>query len=412
MLFAGAHDYSITNTTGKINSAFLLHHYGAGTLAMGATNGAITQYGTGKTILTGNNASDVGINIFGGTVQFSNNLQIGTNATAKVIALNNGTLLADTTGGNIALNSSGNFSRTVSLGAGGGTLDVIGGNKLTVSGVISDTAGQFPTLTIGSASSNGTIEFTAANTYTGATRISGGALTLTGSTQATNSISFTGGSLGLNTGVTVTAARATVNLTNGTIKVTGSTGAESYTLLSAASITGTPVLAAPVPGYALQVVDGVADELRLVKPVGGSGFAAWATTGTLGPVTFEGDTNGDGVQDGMAFLLGAMNPDDNACGRLPKVSESGGDLILTFNCLPIDARGTATLKVAHSTDLGTWTTTADVVPDADDAVPDNHVTFVVDTVSQAPLNKVTATINSVAAGGGGKLFGRVKGVTP
>ena len=225
LLFAGADNYTIAaeSGTGRINSAFLLHNYGAGTLTLGATNGAITQFGTGKTILNGNNASNVGINIFGGTVQFSNNLQIGTNTGVQAIALNNGTLLADTTSADIALNNGGLNSRTVTLGAGGGTLDVIGGGKLTVSGVISDTAGQFPTLTIGSASSNGTIEFTAANTYTGQTRIAGGKLYVnntTGSGTGTGAVTVgTSGTLGGNG--TISGA---VTVNGGALKPGNSTG--------------------------------------------------------------------------------------------------------------------------------------------------------------------------------------------
>ena len=105
------------------------------------------------------------------------------------------------------------------------------------------------------------------------------------------------------------------------------------------------------------------------------------------------------MKDGLAFLLGAANPSENAIGRLPTVTESGGDLVLTFNCLPIAARGTATLKVAHSNNLAAWTPTMDVVPDADDAVPDNDVTFVVGAGPVGPpaLNSVTATIDSAAA---------------
>lgn len=57
---------------------------------------------------------------------------------------------------------------------------------------------------------------------------------------------------------------------------------------------------------------------------------------------------------------------------------------------------------AHAVD-GTWT--------ADDAFPDNNVTFVVDTVAEAPLNKITATIDSAAAAGG-KLFGRLDASQP
>lgn len=57
--------------------------------------------------------------------------------------------------------------------------------------------------------------------------------------------------------------------------------------------------------------------------------------------------------------------------------------------------------------LASFSATVDQVPDADDAVADNDVTFVVDTVSEAPLNKITATIAAGAAAGG-KLFGRLE----
>jgi fibronectin-binding autotransporter adhesin len=428
----GTHGGAISGTIQNGSNAIALTKIGSGTWTLSGANTytaatAIQEgylvAGSNAPSLTngafGNAASDINLGMAGGNsdggLLIGGAFNVGRNI--RLLTSNGSDLGARvlTIGGITAANSefSGNiFLGTTNFAGRGITLTAASNGQVTFSGVIQNPSGMDATTYTVTKAGAGTVVLSNSNTYTGGTTITAGTLTITGATQATNSISFTGGSLGLNTGGTVTATSAAVDLTNGTISVTGSTGAASYTLLTAASITGTPVLAAPVPGYALQVVDGVADELRLVKPVGGSGFAAWATTGTLGPVTFEGDTNGDGVQDGMAFLLGAMNPDDNASGRLPKVSESGGDLVLTFNCLPIAARGTATLKVAHSTDLGTWTTTADVVPDADDAVPDNHVTFVVDTVSQAPLNKVTATINSVAAGGGGKLFGRVKGVTP
>ncbi|MGA0900093.1 MAG: hypothetical protein ACO3SO_06795 [Luteolibacter sp.] len=40
---------------------------------------------------------------------------------------------------------------------------------------------------------------------------------------------------------------------------------------------------------------------------------------------------------------------------------------------------------------------------------DGKVSYVIDTVSEAPLNKVTATIDSSVASGG-KLFGRLQAV--
>ncbi|MGB1131423.1 MAG: hypothetical protein ACPG4K_15355, partial [Haloferula sp.] len=93
-------------------------------------------------------------------------------------------------------------------------------------------------------------------------------------------------------------------------------------------------------------ISGSGTDIELVVSglAAGSPFDTWAGTGSLGPVTFDGDTNGDGVQDGIAFLLGVGNPDDDANGNLPAVSEDGsGNLVMTFECLAIADRGTATL---------------------------------------------------------------------
>ena len=139
-------------------------------------------------------------------------------------------------------------------------------------------------------------------------------------------------------------------------------------------------------------------------------FDTWAATGSQGAVTFDGDTNGDGVQDGIAFLLGVANPDNDANGNLPTFNEDGsGNLVMVFNCLATADRGTAQLRVGHSNTLAAFTATADVVPDADGTDTDGKVSYVIDTVSEAPLNKVTATIDSSVASGG-KLFGRLQAV--
>lgn len=139
-----------------------------------------------------------------------------------------------------------------------------------------------------------------------------------------------------------------------------------------------------------------------------SAFEEWATGGQ----TFAGDGNGDGVADGIAFLLGAATPDTDATGLLPTATAGGSGLAITFNCLPVSDRGDAQLRVEHSSDLGIsdpWLATVAEVPDADDPIADNGVTFVVDTVSAAPLNKVTATI-ALDEAEGAKLFGRLQGI--
>jgi autotransporter-associated beta strand protein len=196
MIFAGADDYAITTSgSGNFRPTRLLH-YGAGTLSVGRLNANLDFFGTGKTILTTAANGNSTISIFGGTVQFSDNLQIGTDTSAQAITLNNGTLIANTTGGNIALNNAGNFSRTFVVNAGGGTIDVIGGNTLTISGVIS---GSGP-LSLGSASSSGTIALSATNTHNGDTTIKGGTvLLMSGSGSFSNNVylTITGGTLDL-----------------------------------------------------------------------------------------------------------------------------------------------------------------------------------------------------------------------
>jgi fibronectin-binding autotransporter adhesin len=196
MIFAGADDYAITTSgSGSIRPTRLMH-YGAGTLSVGKLNANLDFFGTGKSILTTAANGNFTISIHGGTVQFSDNLQIGTDTSAQAITLNNGTLVANTAGGSMALNNAGNFSRTFAINAGGGTIDVIGGNTLTISGVIS---GSGP-LSLGSASSSGTIALSATNTHNGDTTIKGGTVLLvSGSGSFSNNVNLaiTGGTLDL-----------------------------------------------------------------------------------------------------------------------------------------------------------------------------------------------------------------------
>jgi len=122
-------------------------------------------------------------------------------------------------------------------------------------------------------------------------------------------------------------------------------------------------------------------------------------------VDFDGDESGDGVSNGLAFLLGAASPGDNALGLLPTVTESGGGLVMTFSMLNAASRDSATLSVEHSSDLGisdAWTTV--LVPETSGG-PTNGVTF--DVTPGSPLNSVTATISSRESANG-KLFGRLK----
>ena len=129
--------------------------------------------------------------------------------------------------------------------------------------------------------------------------------------------------------------------------------------------------------------------------------------GWAGDAAFADDKNGDGVDNGIAFLLGADNPDDNANGLLPAASNDGSGLVLEFSMLNADNRGDAKLTLQWSSDLGVtdlWENNVALVPDVDGTV--NGVIF--DITEGDPLNGVKATIPS-SEGSGGKLFGRLVG---
>jgi len=150
------------------------------------------------------------------------------------------------------------------------------------------------------------------------------------------------------------------------------------------------------------------DTVITVDPAVG-GYENWATGGEL----FEEDANGDGVDNGLAYLLGAANPSENAIDKLPTVSSDGsGNLVLTFRCLTDASRGTSVLYVEHSHDLGgtdPWAASA-AVTDATGGPAVNGVTLSVSLVESR--NSVTATIDASQADGTGRLFGRLRAVKP
>jgi autotransporter-associated beta strand protein len=380
-----------------------------GTVAIGPNVGANTY--TGENII---NAGSVRTAYTTSLGDIANQLTVNTGATLNMSGTD--LTVGNLTGTGGIINAAG---RTLTIGQG----DNGGGNY---QGSIQGTNGKL------TKTGTNTITLSGANTYTGVTTVSAGTLELgvddclsnssnvvlgAATLKAAAGVDDTVGNLdptaaatiNLGSGATLAfAASNGVNWSGGTLNITGTfvSGSSLRFGTTSGGLTAGQLLQISATGWTGFGLD--ADGYLTATAIGGTAYQTWATANE----PFDGDANGDGVKDGLAFLLGAANPSENAIGRLPTVTESGGDLVLNFNCLPIAARGTATLKVEHSNNLASWTATADVVPDANDPTPDNNVTFVVDTVSEAPLNKVTATIDSAAAGGNGKLFGRLKAEQP
>jgi len=127
-------------------------------------NGSFEKTGTGTLILGGANTFSGATAIRGGTIQISADNGLGANpgsASPKHLVLDDGTLRATST---FSLNT----NRGIELEAGGGTLAVTSGSKLTADGVISG-AGD---LII---SGPGTVDLNRTNTYTGSTTVNNGA---------------------------------------------------------------------------------------------------------------------------------------------------------------------------------------------------------------------------------------------
>lgn len=145
-------------------------------------------------------------------------------------------------------------------------------------------------------------------------------------------------------------------------------------------------------------------DLVLSYTAGTDPYAAWS-----GGVDFDVDTNGDGVANGLAFLLGAADVDANATSLLPVFTQSGGDLVMTFSMLNAAGRGSAELAIQHSSDLGItdpWSAAA-TVPEIGDTV--GGIVFTV--TPDGGINDVVATIPSSNAAAG-KLFGRLTATNP
>ncbi len=375
---------------------------------------------TAQQQLNGGNLSGTGNLIKSGAGQ----LWLGGNGSPQTVALTGAGTIIDVQGGTLRNeygNSAWSGNKAGLIVASGATFDVWDGSatvdEVNGAGTINKGFTGPSTLTIGANDGSGTFSgsitngvggmvlvkqgtgtqtLSGPNTYTGATVISNGTLMLTGATQATSAITSSGGGkLGLDIGSSVTAANATVTFTGRTVLVTGTPTLASYTLLTANSIIGTPTLATPAPaGYALQVVG---NQLRLVQT---DLYLSWAGPG----VNFDDDANNDGVDNGLAWLLGAPNKDANATGLLPKSEKVGGGLKLTFKMLPASARSGAQLFLEHSSDLGIgdpWSSGV-LVPDATGGTA--PVTFSVSGTN--PLD-VEATVSSSEAAGG-KLFSRLK----
>ena len=409
VLSGGTLQYSASNThdySGRFSTA-ASQSYNVNTNGQNVTwatnltssGGTLTKSGAGALTLTGNNSFSGGVTVSasGGKVIAGHSNALGSGTVtlggqstslelADGLAVANAMSVSGSGNGKFLILQSGATSATFSGNIVNseevvGNFDLVAdtGGTLTVSGIISsgDAAAGFEK------TGAGTVILTGANDYTGGTTLTAGTLIVNGGQSlATGAVSVAAnatlggtGTLGGNTTIADTGKLAfnlstapgthdKLELVSGktltftldstlTITTSGLASSGSYTLVTApGGITWTnpPTVSLPV-GWTLNSVTGNGGNdlvINITAPGGGSPYSTWA-----GAAAFTDDANGDGVDNGLAWLLGAGTPADNALGFLPMVATPTGFLTLDFK--RVNPYAPAKLYVEYGNDLVGWT---------------------------------------------------------
>jgi autotransporter-associated beta strand protein len=236
-------------------------------------------------------------------------------------------------------------------------------------------------------SAAGTLVVSGNNTYTGNTIVNAGTVAL-GADNAlpANPISIGTATLNASTfddtlGALDAAGNATINLgtganlifanssgvdwTGGTLNITGTFVSGSSLNFGPGGLSGAQLAVISVNGagtgtYTLNPAG------FLVAP-GGANYASWAAINAIGSTPTQ-DKDGDGVSNAVEYVLGG-NVTTNDISKLPKVSTSGGNMLLTFERLKASVDGSTTVTIQVGTTLVTWPTSFSVPGPAQTNVP-------------------------------------------
>ena len=227
----------------------------------------------------------------------------------------------------------------------------------------------------------GTVEFAAANTHTGSTKVIAGKLVLT----AANAL----------------AAASTLDLAAGSSVVLDFEGTQRVTAL----VVGGSALPDGTYGNGGTAHAAISGTGTLV--VGPSDpYASWATLHGIDGAGADGDSDGDGIANGIEFILAAdpSGPDSNSMGLMPSLATDATTMTFVFRCRE-DALEFA--DVEYDEDLAdTWTTAVDGTGGVTIAVLEG--VYANDPIDDTPVSQVTVTIPRAVA----KKFARLVGNFP
>ena len=139
------------------------------------------------------------------------------------------------------------------------------------------------------------------------------------------------------------------------------------------------------------------NDLELVVSTGGATpYATWSDG-----AAFNADANGDRVDNGLAWMLGAATTAASGLAVLPVVATETGFLTLTFKCPA--ARGPAKLYLDYGPTLTSWTPVE--IPAASATIAGGSIVVV---TPGSPNNDVTVKVPHSLAAPGGRLFVRLR----
>ncbi|MEY3896625.1 MAG: hypothetical protein RLZZ214_2145, partial [Verrucomicrobiota bacterium] len=206
------------------------------------------------------------------------------------------------------------------------------------------------------------------------------------------------------TGITLTAQDASNNTVTGftgtvtfggTGGFTGTSGTFILGVLSGVSVT--PTVAGS--NLTFTVDDGALHTGSTTITTIQTQYEAWA-----GGALFDADANGDGVKNGLAWILGASGPGVSALDKLPVVSTLGGNMILSFKRIQASINANTALSIDVGTTLASWPTAYTV--GADTLGSTAGVTVAQDTPSVGTDTVTLTVIQSPDS----KKFARLKAV--
>jgi autotransporter-associated beta strand protein len=414
LVLSGDNSYT-GNTTLSVACVLGLGHnnaLGAATSIFNWNNGTVTPWG-GSRIIPQNVAYNNNNTVIGSyDLTFSGTLTSNNNRTLY----NNLGVGSTLTLGNVNLSNNAT-ARTLTVRGTGNT-------------IISGTIANGSTAILGNLTKDdaGTLTLSGPNTYLGTTNVNNGKLFVNGNqTVATGQVTVSGnatlggtGTIGGNVTIANTArlafnlitpagshdklelaATKTMTFSGASvldITASGTAASGAYTLVTAPGGFGASVVPATVNlpvGWTLVSLAFVGNDLVLdVTVPGGDPYATWAGAGVN---AFDADANNDGVDNGMAWVLGATDKDANATSLLPTLDNTNATyFIFTYNRKDdANTDPNTTIKVEYCSDLTGWTT----------AVHDNSNIIIAPTDNGAIDSVQVKIIRTLAVGN--KLFARL-----